>query len=110
VQNHKTTPRSEYDEAWKSLIEAFTADFFDFYFPALYNRIDFTQPVEHKDKELQKIFSKSYHTHKVADKLIASPLKTVKKHPLHPHRSSGNTQKRLCRKNASLLYKDQRPV
>jgi len=94
VQNHKTTPRSEYDEAWKSLIEAFTADFFDFYFPALYNRIDFTKPVEHKDKELQKIFSKSYHTHKVADKLIAVILKNGKKSILFIHIEVQGTRKK----------------
>lgn len=66
----------DFDSSWKAVIDKFTEQFFEFYFYDIYTLIDFTEPFQFMDKELQKIFSRSKSGLKVADKLIKVKLKS----------------------------------
>jgi len=47
--------RSDYDSPWKEIIEQFFPEFIAFFFPHIYNDIDWSRGYEFLDKELQKI-------------------------------------------------------
>ena len=41
--------RADADGGWKDIIEEYTAEFLDFYFPQVHEAIDFSQPVAFLD-------------------------------------------------------------
>ncbi len=47
--------RTDADGGWKDIIEDFTEEFLEFYFPDIHKAIDFSVPVEFLDTELRQI-------------------------------------------------------
>lgn len=47
--------RTDYDSPWKEVIEAYFPQFLEFFFPLAYDAIDWTQPYEFLDTELQQL-------------------------------------------------------
>lgn len=62
--------RSDYDSPWKEIIEQFFPEFIAFFFPRIYNDIDWSRGYEFLDKELQKIVRDSQTGRKRVDKLV----------------------------------------
>ena len=50
-----TEQRADYDSPWKEVIEAYFPQFLEFFFPLAYVAIDWTQPYEFLDTELQQL-------------------------------------------------------
>ena len=63
-------PRSDYDSPWKEIIEQFFPEFIAFFFPHIYDDIDWSRGYEFLDKELQKIVRDSQTGRKRVDKLV----------------------------------------
>jgi predicted transposase/invertase (TIGR01784 family) len=66
---------SKYDSAWKKVIEKFFKHFLEFFFPDIYQAIDFTKEIHFLDKELQEIAPDSNMGDRVADVLVKVHLK-----------------------------------
>lgn len=49
------SPNDEYDSPWKQLLEWYFEAFMHFFFAAAHAEIDWQQPIEFLDKELQQI-------------------------------------------------------
>jgi hypothetical protein len=47
--------KSKYDSAWKKVIQILFKDFLEFFFPDIYQVIDFTREINFLDKELKEI-------------------------------------------------------
>ncbi len=60
----------EQDSPWKEVIEDLFEDFLAFFFPELHRAIDFTQPPEFLENELQQIAVESETGKRVLDKLV----------------------------------------
>lgn len=75
----KASPRnarqSEYDSAWKDVIEEHFEPFLEFFFPHIHKDIDFTKKPEILSKELRKILPYSKIGKRYADVLIKVYLK-----------------------------------
>ncbi|MEA5565396.1 transposase [Anabaena sp. UHCC 0399] len=50
-----TESTTDYDSPWKEVIELYFPNFLDFFFPQAYGEIDWTQPYEFLDTELQQL-------------------------------------------------------
>jgi hypothetical protein len=72
----KTSKRRKYDSAWKNIIRKLFKDFLEFFFPDIYEAIDFTKGVQFLDKELNEIDPDSNLGDRVADVLVKVHLKT----------------------------------
>ncbi len=73
--SHKTTKASkpeheDHDSPWKDALEVFFQPFMDFLYPDISQLIDWQQPIEFLDKELQKITRKAKNSRRYADKLV----------------------------------------
>lgn len=55
IENRMTEQRTDYDSPWKEVIEAYFPQFLEFFFPLAYAAIDWTQPYEFLDTELQQL-------------------------------------------------------
>ncbi len=60
----------EQDSPWKEVLENLFEDFLSFFFPDLHRDIDFSQPVEFLENELQPIAVESETGKRVVDKLV----------------------------------------
>jgi len=58
------------DEAWKLILEKLFPDFLAFFFPQIYQDINFSRGFEFLDKELQKILQGSEVGKRIVDKLV----------------------------------------
>ncbi|MFQ5630777.1 MAG: hypothetical protein ACE5I1_18555 [bacterium] len=59
------------DSSWRKILDALLPEFLNFYFPEIFQAIDFEKGFEFLDKELQKILPKDDDTGKrVVDKLV----------------------------------------
>ncbi|HUH56977.1 MAG TPA: hypothetical protein VL020_00465 [Pseudomonadales bacterium] len=65
----RSTPE-DHDSPWKSALEVFFRPFMDFLYPHISVLIDWQQPVEFLDKELQKITRSAKNSRRYADKLV----------------------------------------
>jgi hypothetical protein len=72
------TLRINYDYWWKKLTTELTPDFIQFFFPVLFNQVDWTHPPEYLEQELIAAFSTVEGRKKIADKLICLRLKNGK--------------------------------
>jgi hypothetical protein len=72
----KTSKRRKYDSAWKNIIRKLFKEFLEFFFPDIYEAIDFTKGVQFLDKELNEIDPDSNLGDRVADVLVKVHLKT----------------------------------
>jgi hypothetical protein len=61
---------TDYDNPWKSVIEAYFRDFLRFFFPAIEADIDWSKPIVFLDKELQKVVRDGEIPKRYADKLV----------------------------------------
>ncbi len=59
-----------YDSAWKEILEAYFQDFILFFFPEIYEEIDWKRGYESLDKEFQKIIREAKIEKRFVDKLI----------------------------------------
>lgn len=50
-----TEQRTDYDSPWKEIIESYFPQFLEFFFPLAYREIDWVQPYEFLDTELQQL-------------------------------------------------------
>lgn len=67
------------DSAWKDVLEPLFPQFLEFFFPDIYQDVDFTKGFEFLDKELQQILKRSKSGKRIVDKLVKIFLKTAKK-------------------------------
>ncbi|MCK5055960.1 MAG: hypothetical protein KAT34_04855 [Candidatus Aminicenantes bacterium] len=74
TRNEKVN-QSKYDSAWKKVIEKLFKDFLEFFFPDIYQAIDFTKEIHFLDKELQEIAPDSNMGDRAADVLVKVHLK-----------------------------------
>lgn len=75
VAGKKNANKSKYDSAWKMVIRQLFKDFLEFFFPDIYNAIDFTKEIVFLDKELNEIDPDSSQGDRVADVLVKVHLK-----------------------------------
>jgi len=61
---------TEYDSPWKQLLETYFEAFIGFFFPDASRQIDWTQPVEFLDKELQQVVRDAELGKRLVDKLV----------------------------------------
>ncbi len=66
---------SDFDSPWKEILERYFESFVEFYFPDVHARIDWTQPVEFLDKELQRVVRDARQQQRIVDKLARVHLK-----------------------------------
>ena len=62
--------QEDHDSPWKGALEVFFRPFMDFLYSEIAAQIDWQQPVEFLDKELQKITRKAKNSRRYADKLV----------------------------------------
>jgi len=62
--------RSDYDSPWKVALEVYFQDFLAFFFPAVHGSVDWSQPVEFLDKELQRATRRARVGRRTVDKLV----------------------------------------
>lgn len=74
VLKHKR-PQSQYDSAWKDVIEELLEPFLEFFFPVVHADIDFSKGFEFLGKELRKIAPDGTVGQRYADELIKVQLK-----------------------------------
>lgn len=61
---------SDQDSVWKEIIDAYFDEFIAFFFPAIYQDIDWSKGYEFLDKELEKIVQDSELGKRLVDKLV----------------------------------------
>lgn len=66
--------RSDYDSPWKEIVELFFPQFMAFFFPGAYAAIDWQQPYEFLDKELQQVMRAAKSGRHTVDKLVRVTL------------------------------------
>lgn len=74
-ENKENNPATEYDSPWKDILTVYFPEFMQFFFPAAYNEIDWTQQPEFLDKELQEVVPDAEIGRRFADKLVKLYLK-----------------------------------
>ena len=62
--------RTDYDSPWKEIIERFFPNLLEFFFPQAYAEIDWTQPYEFLDTELQQLDPEAEIGRRLVDKVV----------------------------------------
>ena len=75
LKKKKASKKRKYDSAWKNIIRKLFKDFLEFFFPEIYQAIDFTKEIHFLDKELNEIDPDSNIGDRVADVLVKVYLK-----------------------------------
>ncbi len=71
AEEEKDAPvKFDQDSVWKEMLDYYFEDFVAFFFPAAYTDIDWSQPYEFFDKELEKVVRDSTLGRRLADKLV----------------------------------------
>ena len=83
--NKPSKARADADGGWKDIIEDFTEEFFEFYFPEVHGAVDFSQPPEFLDTELRQIAPDSGSARRHVDRLIKVVLKAGGEQWLYVH-------------------------
>jgi hypothetical protein len=73
-----TKMKTERDKLWKAAFRRYFKEFFEFFFPKYYGRIDWSKGVMFLDKELEKVYAQSNQKNRVADVLVKLYLKSGK--------------------------------
>ncbi|MDQ7064316.1 MAG: transposase, partial [candidate division KSB1 bacterium] len=63
------------DSAWKDVLEGLFPHFLEFFFPEIYQDVDFNRGFEFLDKELRQILKRSETGKRIVDKLVKIFLK-----------------------------------
>lgn len=74
-EKKKKTPIRKFDLAWKSIIKELFEDFFEFFFPEIYDAIDFSKKPQFIDKELNELNPGSPQGNRTSDILVKVFLK-----------------------------------
>jgi len=61
---------TDYDSPWKEILDGYFAEFMAFFFPAIYQDIDWSRGYESLDTELQQIVREAETGRRLADKLM----------------------------------------
>ena len=77
--------RTDADGGWKDIIEDFTEEFLEFYFPQVHATIDFSRPVEFLDTELRRLAPGSIASGRRVDRLIKVVMKDGREQWLYVH-------------------------
>ena len=64
-------PILDQDSPWKEILEQFLPEFLAFFFPLVYNQIDWSKGYNFKDKELQRVVREAKTKSRRVDKLVA---------------------------------------
>lgn len=67
-----TQQTTDYDSPWKEVIEVYFTQFIEFFFPQAYTEIDWQQPYEFLDTELQHLEPEAEIWRRLVDK-VAKP-------------------------------------
>ncbi|GAB4159838.1 MAG: DUF4351 domain-containing protein [Roseiflexaceae bacterium] len=109
------TETNDYDTPWKEILEGYFPQFMDFFFPAVYTAIDWSQGHEFLDKELHSISHDAEVGRRIADKLV----QVVQRHGgrawvLIHIEIQGHTEKRFAERMFIYYYRlfdrYQRPI
>lgn len=65
-----TTQNDEFDSPWKDVLEAYFPDFIQFFFPNIYDEIDWSRGYDFLDQELQQVVRDAELGKRLADKLV----------------------------------------
>lgn len=63
-------PKMNQDSAWKDIIELYFPEFIEFFYPKVFEKIDWTKRYESLDKKLEKITTDSMIGKRYVDKLM----------------------------------------
>ncbi len=75
TKKKKKARNRKYDSAWKEVIERFFKYFLEFFFPEMYNKIDFNRKIEFLNTELREITAGSDLGDRISDVLVKVYLK-----------------------------------
>jgi hypothetical protein len=78
TKNKNKNKNSDYDSAWKEIIEIYFPQFVEFFYPELHKLIDYKKGYEFLDKQLLQIVSDSKIGNREVDKLVKVFLKDGK--------------------------------
>lgn len=65
-----TEQRDEYDSPWKDILEIYFQDFMQFFFPDIYDDIDWSRGYDFLDQELRQVVRDAELGKRLADKLV----------------------------------------
>jgi hypothetical protein len=65
-----TAPNDQFDSPWKDILEAYFPDFMQFFFPHIYDEIDWSRGYDFLDQELQQVVRDAELGKRLADKLV----------------------------------------
>jgi hypothetical protein len=65
-----TNPATEFDSPWKEIIQNYFPEFMQFFFPQVYQEIDWNQGFEFLDQELQQVVRDAELGKRLVDKLV----------------------------------------
>ncbi|MGB6976812.1 MAG: hypothetical protein WBE18_05090, partial [Gammaproteobacteria bacterium] len=68
--NENRLPASQYDNGWKDILDAYFPEFIAFFYPKLFEAIDWSKGYENLDKELQAITTQAMIGKRFVDKLM----------------------------------------
>lgn len=73
-KKNRDTATTDHDSPWKEALEYYFQDFLELLFPEIAQAINWQQPPEFLDKELQKIVKQAPEGRQYADKLVKVQL------------------------------------
>ena len=99
--NTQNDVKADYDGGWKEILGEYFKEFLLFYFPSIYEGIDFTRPFVFLDKEFNTIVKESEDKKRQADRLVKVYLKNGHEQWLLIHievqgRHEKNFSERMC--------------
>ena len=65
-----TNPATEFDSPWKEIVQNYFPEFIQFFFPQVYQEIDWNQGFEFLDQELQQVVRDAELGKRLVDKLV----------------------------------------
>jgi hypothetical protein len=68
--SYMTTQNDQFDSPWKDILEAYFPDFIQFFFPHIYDDIDWIRGYDFLDQELQQVVRDAELGKRLADKLV----------------------------------------
>ena len=83
--NKPKNPPTAYDSPWKDILQIYFKEFMQFFFPAVYEQIDWTKEITFLDKELEEVTKDAEIGRRFADKLVKLHLKNGQEELLLVH-------------------------
>ncbi|MGH9843032.1 MAG: hypothetical protein ACREEM_30200 [Blastocatellia bacterium] len=89
MANLQSLQIEDYDSPWKDVLSLFFPEFVAFFFPRVYEEIDWSRGFEFLDKEMQRLSAKASVGRRTVDKLVKVWLGTATR--ARPLRVSGRS-------------------